>query len=325
MEQENPKPKPVETNPSVSRPARPEDVLLWACCVAIIAALIALIVMTAISVAKAKAMKVIFFNSKWDLAIPLLPLTVLLPIYLFPPVLTLFAAMLGGGVFVLPILVPLAVLPVALLYNAIQAFRLNWNTKGLALCVMVGRTVIGFVAPAWVLINFLGVFRSRRQDESDVAFALRSAGAKAASIALAGGLFYFLTKLINGDRVRVIRALDQLDEVQDELRDIWNKIGADRGGSSAPHDESRAGTTSAHVDSPQPPPAYDFAWACGVLGVSAEASEADIDHAFQQKMSEFHPDQIKHLDSTARQAAHKKAQEISKAHRMLKGRKPGTR
>lgn len=314
----------TEPNSSNSQAAGSADVLFWACCIAAIAVLIALIVMTAVGVAKAKAMKVIFFNSKWDLAIPLLPLTVLLPIYLIPPVFTIFAAMLGGALFLLPIAVPLAVLPVALLYNAVQAFRLNWDTKGLALCVTVGRTVIGFVAPAWILFNFLGVFRERRQDESAEAFAFRSAGARAASIALAGGLFYSLARLINGDRVRMMRLVDRLGKAQDEMQDMWKEFVASRRDSSAPTDESRTDPTSAHTDPPQPPPAYDFDWACRTLGVSAEASEADIDRAFQQKMSEFHPDQLRHLDSTARQTVQNKAREINKAHRMLKGRKQGT-
>ncbi|MFH0907618.1 MAG: DnaJ domain-containing protein [bacterium] len=54
-----------------------------------------------------------------------------------------------------------------------------------------------------------------------------------------------------------------------------------------------------------------------VLGVSPSASKETIHAAYKARMQEYHPDKVAHLGKELQELAHRKAQDIQRAHEEL--------
>ena len=63
-----------------------------------------------------------------------------------------------------------------------------------------------------------------------------------------------------------------------------------------------------------PPPAVD---AYATLGVSASASDAEIEQAYRRKMSEYHPDRVANAADEIRGLAEQRAREINAAYETI--------
>jgi len=59
-------------------------------------------------------------------------------------------------------------------------------------------------------------------------------------------------------------------------------------------------------------------WARSILGVSSDASEAEINSAYRRKMTEYHPDKVSHLPKEYRDLAEEKSKELNKAREILR-------
>lgn len=59
-------------------------------------------------------------------------------------------------------------------------------------------------------------------------------------------------------------------------------------------------------------------WALGVLGLSADASEAEVERAYKRLVREHHPDRFAHLGDELMRAAHERFVEIQEAYNVLK-------
>ena len=291
---------------------------LGAACVAV---MVVVIVMTIIGVKKAHANEVIFFNSKWDLGVPLIPICPVLLLFLLPRFLfTLAAGVLGPLIIALPIVVPVVVLPFALFYNAVQSFSLNWRTKWLALCVMMGRTVIGFLVPVWLVFRCIGYGRGRNANESDAGYAARSAADKITTI-LAAGVFYgFLMDLVNGEQVRHVRSNASSQEseepgvedsqVEDEhthaTEDEYQTANDSPDDEGSRHDGAAARAAASNGKTP-----YE------VLGISPGATQDEIKAAYRRRIKEYHPDKVAHLGQEFRDIAERMSKEINAAYAQL--------
>jgi uncharacterized membrane protein YkvA (DUF1232 family) len=56
----------------------------------------------------------------------------------------------------------------------------------------------------------------------------------------------------------------------------------------------------------------------GILGITASASEEEIQAAYKARMNEYHPDKVAHLGEELQKLAHRKALEIQQAYRELR-------
>lgn len=61
----------------------------------------------------------------------------------------------------------------------------------------------------------------------------------------------------------------------------------------------------------------DKAWALGVLGLSDNATQADMKKAYRKKISEMHPDKYQELPESVKQLLEQTAQDINKAKEIL--------
>jgi len=145
------------------------------------------IAMTILAVVKAYTLEVVFFNDFIDTGL------------MFIPVLGIIIGFfIQNEKF-------LWLFWIAIAYHLVQAFRLNWEHKWLALCVAVGRMLLGFVAPIFIIAGYLhGV--ERRKGESDVSHEIRKIEHSVISAALMAGLLKFIEMLTNGEEVRSSRA-----------------------------------------------------------------------------------------------------------------------
>lgn len=57
-----------------------------------------------------------------------------------------------------------------------------------------------------------------------------------------------------------------------------------------------------------------------VLGVEKGAKQEEIREAYRRKMSEYHPDKVRHLGAELQKLAHEKSLAIQKAYEILKER-----
>ena len=65
-------------------------------------------------------------------------------------------------------------------------------------------------------------------------------------------------------------------------------------------------------------------WARSVLGISFDASDAEISSAYRRKMTEYHPDKVAHLAQEYRDLAEQKSKDLNKAREILKTCSQGT-
>lgn len=83
-----------------------------------------------------------------------------------------------------------------------------------------------------------------------------------------------------------------------------------KNGPSRPRNRPRP--TAPAVDAPPPEDPYT------ILGVARGASSEQIRAAFQQKIRQYHPDQVAHLGPELRQLAEQRAKHITAAYNQLK-------
>jgi DnaJ-domain-containing protein 1 len=63
-----------------------------------------------------------------------------------------------------------------------------------------------------------------------------------------------------------------------------------------------------------PPPRADLTWdPHAVLGVERGASDAQLTHAYRERIKEYHPDRVASLGPELRDLAHRKTLEIQRA------------
>ncbi len=60
----------------------------------------------------------------------------------------------------------------------------------------------------------------------------------------------------------------------------------------------------------------------GVLGLTPEASEADVEQAYRRLISQYHPDRMSGAADELRKQAESKASEINRAYKQIKSRRP---
>jgi DnaJ domain len=90
---------------------------------------------------------------------------------------------------------------------------------------------------------------------------------------------------------------------------------------AASHDgkhEDEARDSEPKTDSNEARDTVETIWARSVLGVSADASEAEITSAYRHKMIAYHPDKVAHLAQEYRDIAEQKSKDLNKAREILK-------
>ena len=211
-------------------------------------------------------------------------------------------------------------------YHFYCAYRYNSNNIAGAFIIAISRIVIGVVVP---VLAFYIFFRAvaRQGDESEWAFAIRSAIHMAAKAAMLFGLFIFLTSLVNGEQVRSARGETDFSESS------FSRASSNRQSSykkqSSFNEQASSRTYSKEQTSsnkrenfktaPQEEPSdYD------ILGVPRTASFQDIQRAYRKKMLKTHPDRLAGMAAKYRRMAEEECKKINAAFdRLRKARNYG--
>jgi uncharacterized membrane protein YkvA (DUF1232 family) len=82
-----------------------------------------------------------------------------------------------------------------------------------------------------------------------------------------------------------------------------------QGGESGQREDSRRAQAGASKGASDP---YE------ILGITASASEGEIQAAYKARMTEYHPDKVAHLGEELQKLAHRKALEIQQAYQELR-------
>ncbi|MEI8012320.1 MAG: glycine zipper domain-containing protein [Candidatus Omnitrophota bacterium] len=170
-----------------------------------LAIIIFLIVITLIVLFQANAGRVIFFDNNYDALWNIIP------------------ALIAGGGAILAFfyhtditvfkVVFILMTAVSLFYGFYQSYRLNPAThNGMIILLGLVRFIVCFIGPLFIIFTWVfGGRPSKREGETDQAYQIRAAAAETANtiwkMAVTAGYFFLIKMLINGDRVRALRAV----------------------------------------------------------------------------------------------------------------------
>lgn len=152
----------------------------------VILCIIAIFVFVGIGIYRTFKGRAVFFNSYWDLAAGYA--------LLISYVIAFFISRAQDSVMnIANIIVPIIFIG----YNIFMSMMYNRDSKFTMLCVFLGRVLVGYIMPLIVLGLYISGGSSKRDGETDGAYAVRKGVEYAATLATVAGMFYFLNKLMH--------------------------------------------------------------------------------------------------------------------------------
>jgi hypothetical protein len=280
---------------------RPDTIVL-------ILAVVALLVLIALSIQKAADGKVVFFSSYFDLFLSHLPLIVMVLISMASSASENENAGSPSSVYT-------GLFWSAIGYNYIKAFSDNSNTPFLAFCVGTGRITVGYLISIIILLNLTTLYSAKREGQSPQEFQ----AAKLSSLVSLGGCIWLISKLVGRNPRRVHYSDADEDSVEDDDFDV----DGDGDGCAEDYDfdaeEDQYEYRQQQYTRPQPDsePAKSFD-PYEVLGIPQGATQDQIKQAYREMSRMYHPDKTAHLGHELQQVAHEKMKQINHAYQMLK-------
>ena len=257
--------------------------------------LIAIPVLTAISVWRTLDGSVVFFSSFLDLFASFVPVF----LWIF-----FWVKMNASGRRYEWIYV--ALFCGALGYNYGKAFWENRNVPFLALCVGTGRMTIGYLLPIFAVVRYAGLYTSRSNDDDDT----DRAATNLRRLAELCACVYLLYRLI-GPRFQHVGCTEETHDYAETY------ASASRNNTASHDDPAYERADQQKRKDPAGRASSASKTAAEILDVGEDAPQADIKKRYHELSKQYHPDKVAHLGPELRQLAHEKMKLINSAYRSL--------